>query len=136
MEFLGIIIDTVAMEVTLPHEKLEKTKLALGNLLLKKKVTLKELQSVLGLLNFACYVVSPGRAFMRRLTDLPLGLSKPHHHRRLNSEAKAHIQAWISFLQTFNGKSLILVDRWLTTASLSFYTDASNIGFGCIFGKK
>jgi len=31
-----------------------------------KKVTLREIQSVIGLLNFACQVIAPGRAFCSR----------------------------------------------------------------------
>ena len=136
IEFLGITINTLEMEVTLPADKVEKTITALESLLVKEKVTLKVLQSVLGLLNFACYVVSPGRAFMRRLTNLTMGLSKKGHHKRLTLEAKADINAWLTFLKEFNGKSIILEDRWFTAVSLSFYTDASNAGYSCIFGRK
>ena len=45
----------------------------------RKKVTLKELQSLIGLLNFACAVVKTGRAFLRRLIDLTIGLRSPGH---------------------------------------------------------
>ena len=46
----------------------------ISEFLQRKKVTLKEVQSRTGLLNFACSVVRPGRAFLRRLSDL-LGYS-------------------------------------------------------------
>ena len=73
---------------------------------------------------------------MRRIIDLTIGLKKPFHHRRLTLEAKADMQSWLTFLNSFNGKCLILDDRWVTTITLSLYTDASNLGFGCIFGNK
>ena len=44
-----------------------------------KKVTLKEVQSLNGLLNFACSVIRPGRAFLRRLIDLTVGVCLPNH---------------------------------------------------------
>jgi hypothetical protein len=51
------------MEGRLPQDKI-------GNL----KVQLKELQSLIGLLNFACSVIVPGWAFLRRLIYLTKGV--------------------------------------------------------------
>jgi hypothetical protein len=84
-----------------------------------KKSRLRELQSLIGILNFACSVVPPGRAFLRRLIDLTIGLSKPHHHRRLNKETRLDIQAWLIFVESFNGKCLFLSDRWGTSEQLT-----------------
>jgi hypothetical protein len=39
----------------------------------KRSITLRELQSLLGLLNFACSVIIPARAFLRRLFGLTIG---------------------------------------------------------------
>ena len=44
------------------------------------KVTLKEVQSLIGLLNFAFSVVRPSRAFLRRLIDLALGIRSPEQN--------------------------------------------------------
>jgi len=96
----------------------------------RKKCSLQELQSIIGLLNFACAVVAPGRAFLRRLIDLTIGLKKPHHMRRLTLEARADIQAWSVFIENFNGKALIMDNVWTSSPSLHLYTDSSNTGFG------
>ena len=77
--FLGIEIDTQAMEMRLPLEKLDKIKQSLDSMKYKRKIRLRELQSLIGLLNFACLVVVPGRTFVRRLIDLTKGLSNPNH---------------------------------------------------------
>jgi hypothetical protein len=58
-------------------EKIVKTKVALENAHRKKKITLRSLQSLIGLLNFACIVICPGRAFLRKLIDLTLNVSNP-----------------------------------------------------------
>lgn len=136
ISFVGIELDSVLMEKRLPQEKLEKIRAALSLFSRKKKATLKELQSVIGLLNFACAVVVPGRAFLRRIIDLTVGLRKSHHHKRLTKESRADFQAWSEFLEHFNGKSLFLTDHWITTPSLDLFTDASNIGFGGFLAKK
>jgi hypothetical protein len=57
------------MECRLPSDKIQKTNNLLYKVQHKKKISLRKLQSLIGLLNFACLVVCPGRAFLRRLID-------------------------------------------------------------------
>ncbi|CAG2191357.1 unnamed protein product [Mytilus edulis] len=79
LTFLGIEFDTLKMEMRLPGEKLTNLKQTLQLFLHSKKVTLRQLQSLIGLLNFACQVIAPGRAFCRRLIDATCNIRKPHH---------------------------------------------------------
>lgn len=123
------------MEKRLPSDKLKKIKNQLDNFLKRKKVTLQELQSLIGLLSFACSVVTHGRLFLRRLIDLTIGLKQPHYKRKLTCEAKADLTAWSVFIRDFNGKSLFLPDRWETSESLSLYTDSSGVDFGGYLGN-
>lgn len=46
----------------------------------------QEIQSLMGLLIFACMAVVPGRAFLCRLIDLTTGVQKPHFLIRLPKE--------------------------------------------------
>ena len=86
------------------------------------------------MLNFTCSVVIPGRAFSRRLYDLAIGVSKPHHLIRLTKEMKADLTIWQEFLLKFNGCSFFLEDRWRCSQHLRLFTDASgSLGFGAIF---
>ncbi|XP_053387994.1 uncharacterized protein LOC128551264 [Mercenaria mercenaria] len=130
MSFVGIELDSVRMEKRLPEDKVHKLRDTLHSIKVRKRVSLKELQSLIGLLNFACSVVTPGRAFLRRLIDLTVGVKKSHHKIRLNTEARADLAAWSIFVDGFNGISLMLPDRWESSQSLQLFTDASNIGFG------
>ena len=57
IEFLGITLDAEQMEARLPQDKLAKGRALLEEFLTKEKVTLRELQSLIGVLNFACTVV-------------------------------------------------------------------------------
>ena len=82
LTFAGIELDCSMNEARLPQEKVEKCLLAIHSLLGRKKVTLKELQSLIGLLNFACSVVTPGRVFLRRLVNLTIGIKQSHHFKR------------------------------------------------------
>ncbi|XP_021367155.1 uncharacterized protein LOC110459297 [Mizuhopecten yessoensis] len=136
LTFLGIELDSSKMEARLPMDKIIKMRQLLDQFSRRRKVTLRELQSLIGLLNFACKVISPGRTFLRRLINLTCGLQKPHHHVRLSREARADIAAWKVFIDSFNGVSMFLDDRWVTTPQLQFFTDASNRGFGAIFNTS
>ena len=103
----------------------------------KKKATLLELQSVIGLLNFACRVIIPGRAFLRRLIDLTKGLSKPRHHVRLNSDARRDLRAWLYFLQHYNGISILRKQIWVQSDNIRLYSDAaSTAGYAAILGGR
>lgn len=64
----------------------------------KRSITLRELQSLLGLLNFACSVIIPARAFLRRLFGLTIGHTCPHYRITLNSEARQDLKLWLDFI--------------------------------------
>ena len=93
LKFLGLMVDTVAMEVRMPEKKctdlLAEIRVILKG---KKKVTLRELQSLIGKLNFACRAVVPGRPFCRRIIDATCGVSKPHHRIRVTKAMQADLQ--------------------------------------------
>lgn len=94
---MGLELDTLNFEIRLPQDKLTQLKLEIQKFKAKRSATLMELQSLIGMLNFACSVVPPGRTFLRRLIDLTIGLKKPYHHRRLNLQAQADLHAWGCF---------------------------------------
>jgi hypothetical protein len=107
----GFEVDSGAMLTRLPEDKVTKIVNALNNFCRRKKVTLKELQSLLGLLNFATAVVVPGRTFLRRLYDLTIGIEKAHYKIRLNQNARADLTMWLQFMTSFNGKCMFLSDK-------------------------
>ena len=135
LQFAGITLDSVKQEARLPDEKLQKCRMLLHAFYRRRKVSLKELQSLLGLLNFTCAVVVPGRAFLRRMIDLTRGAKRPHHRIRITKEAKHDIKVWLNFLDEFNGKAFFLDDKWETSCSMKLFTDAAGSkGYGAIFG--
>ena len=83
----GVEVDTDLMEVRLPKDKLQELIPLVASCAKKKKLSVRALQSLVGKLNFACRVVVPGRAFLRRLHNLLRGRTKKHHLIRINKEA-------------------------------------------------
>jgi hypothetical protein len=139
LTFLGIEFDTLAMELRLPNEKLVELKHTLELFVQSKKVTLRQLQSLIGLLNFACQVVSPGRAFCRRLIDATCNIRKPHHKIRVTKSMREDIKVWLNFLSEYNGVTVITDNAWASNETLELFTDSAggqNRGFGIYFQGK
>lgn len=133
----GIEIDSMALVCRLPDLKLDKMRECLRLAKRKRTMTLKDLQSLIGLLNFACLVVVPGRTFLRRLIDLTCGISQPHHHIHLNCDARADLDMWSHFLENYNGKSVLLPEIWSSSDKELLFTDASgSLGFAAVLGSK
>lgn len=131
---MGLELDSIHMEARLPLDKLTKLRQALSDQTKRRQITLKALQKRLGLLNFCCSVVTPGRCFLRRLTDLTRKVNNPNHYITLNKENRKDLKAWEIFTEHFNGRNLLLNGRWTTDQQLHIFTDASgSIGFGAIF---
>ena len=136
LQFAGVTLDTTDMEARLPEFKLQKCRELSTDFHKRRKVTLRELQSLTGLLNFTCSVVLPGRAFLRRLFDLTKGVGCPHHRIRLTKACRKDMSVWLNFLENFIGRTFFLDEKWLSRAPLKLYTDAAGSkGYGAFFGR-
>lgn len=65
LTFTGIELDTIRCESPLLEDELLWCQHWIAAFLRRKKETLKELKSLIGVLNFACSVVVPGRSFFK-----------------------------------------------------------------------
>ena len=90
------------------------------------------MQTLAGLLNFACSVIDPGGAFLRRHIDLTIDrhpitvtLYSP------KKKVKADLRVWNDFFDENNDKSFFLEDFWYTSEPLHLYTR-----FWCSFLKS
>ena len=98
LEFLGIEIDTIAMELRLPQDKLTRLRTLIGEWCLRKACQKKDLQRLVGHLCHACKVVRPGRRFLRGMFSLLSGSRRSHHYIRLNRQFRADLEWWNVFL--------------------------------------
>ena len=138
--FLGLLLDTINQLVCVPTEKIDKAKTMISKLLDKKsnKVTVEQLQSITGFLNFLGKAVVPGRAFTRRLYNISENAEaknmKAHHHVPLTAEMKMDLQMWLIFLEkpSVYARPFMDLDNSIDSTDVDFYTDASaNPGLGC-----
>ena len=126
LTFLGIQIDTVIGQLSLPPEKLIRIRSMVEAWGTRRSCTRKELECFLGHLSHAATVIRPGRIFLRHLFSLLTTTSNPHHFVRLNSIAKADIYWWQCLLHHWNGYSFFPLPQ----PTDDVYSDASG-SFGC-----
>ena len=135
LTFLGIELDASAMTAALPSDKLTRYRTALQHATAVPSMSLTDLKSVIGKLQFATSVVNGGRPFLRRLYNLTIGV--PRHGRiYLGSGARADLETWRVFLNCFNGKSIVRDHPSCCSLSLNLYSDASTLAFGGTYGRS
>jgi len=64
LTFLGILVDTTAMQLRLPPQKLERVRDPAKAWMVKKSCTRRELESLIGHLAHAATIIQPGRIFL------------------------------------------------------------------------
>ena len=132
--FLGILLDSVTQELSLPAVKLQEFLSFIHDWCMRRKCTKRQLLSLVGKLLFAARVVPAGRFFLRRLVELSCTVHQLHHHIYLNEEARADIAWWRDFLPHWNGRAMFLDSNWSSSQSLDLFTDASGLhGYGAYF---
>lgn len=139
LTFLGIELDTVAMEARLAAPRLAELRALLVVWSGRTECTVTQLQSLLGKLNFACQVVRAGRAWLRRLITLLKQMdarSDRSVQHRLTAEAKRDIAWWGRFLTEWNGVSLLYDRDWSSAIKLELWTDACGTGYGAAYGAR
>ena len=70
IQFIGIELDSVALEIRLPEDKLLRLRALLQDWKGRKAGKKRDLLSLIGTFNHAAKVVQQGRSFLRRLIDL------------------------------------------------------------------
>ncbi|KAM4023858.1 uncharacterized protein ACNLHF_024804 [Anomaloglossus baeobatrachus] len=136
LTFLGIELDSVQMVFRLPPDKISKLLGLVKGFLAVSKVTLKQMQSLLGMLVFACRVMPMGRVFSWRLSLATRGVSRPEHRIRVTRAMKADLEIWRVFLESYNGRTCWQAEE-VSNKELALFTDAAgSTGFGAILGKE
>ncbi|XP_076089881.1 uncharacterized protein LOC143061586 [Mytilus galloprovincialis] len=137
LEYLGIILDTINMQARLPLDKVERITQFISFVLDKKSCTRRELEQLLGHLNFATRVILPGRAFVTYLYRLMCSVKESHHYVYLNKECKSDLTMCLQCLSTWNGINMFYESHLTSAADMHLFTDASStIGFGGFYQGK
>ena len=128
MEFLGLTINSIDMTIQIPEKKLKELLTQIKEVAYSKKVTLKTLQSLCGILSFCTRAMPAGRAFSMATSKA----KKTHHLIRVTKEMFNDFMIWKMFIENFNGTFFKLDDIWVSNFDLQLYTDsAGGVGKVC-----
>ena len=141
LTFLGIQLDTVAMRASLPAPKLAELLQITSDWGKKSHCCVRDLQSLVGSLSFACQVVRPGRFFLRRIIEFMVAIMHKVEHRVKQQQAipaavREDIAWWQEFLPQWNGHSLLYEVEWVSAKKLELFSDACGSGYGAHFGRQ
>ena len=127
MVFLGVLFNTLSMTVEVTPQRLVEIKTLIEQWLEKESATIKEIQSLLGKLNFVAACVRPSRIFVSRLLNW---LRSIYHSSNIihliPDEVRKDLEWWHRFLPLYNGISLMEYDEW----SVVFSSDSCLTGCG------
>jgi Reverse transcriptase (RNA-dependent DNA polymerase) len=134
VDFLGLEIDTMAMEARLPPDKHQRALSIVTDVLQMRSISFHTLEKLLGFLSFCCAVIPLGRPFLRQIFNLLNRKTYNFAHIRISKAAKRDLHWWTVLLHQWNGVAVI---HSLPRPVITIYTDASGTkGIGGIWGNK
>ena len=131
LEFLGFIVNTVSMELTLPPKKLKKIRAESRKMLGEaEQVSARALSRLIGKMNATNQVIPPAPLFYRNLQmDLTAALRLADQDYKmtfsLSPDSKEELTWWDDQIVGWNGKSMLSTEPEFVIES-----DASNQGWG------
>ena len=151
--FLGILLDGSRFLLSIPLEKQRKALNLLQEITSKKRVTIKQLQTLTGYLNFLSKARVSGRTFTRRIYNKFAVLEinkktgrklKPYHHVVVDQELRFDCEVWKIFLQNFTSQAVCrptidIRKETYPAEQVNFFSDASaneKLGMGAVFNSK
>ena len=134
LEFLGITFDSNTMTMEISDKKVEEIKTELSTWLYKTAAKCREVESLVGKLQFVAKCIRSGRIFLGRLIRWIRDMNREIRY-TIPIEAHKDIAWWSRFIQEFNGVALLWLAKEPSTDKI-LQTDACLKGFGGICGSS
>ena len=137
LKFLGYTINSQNMSVRPTEDKKSKVKERVNNLLKQRRPKIREVASVLGLLNDICKATKFGLAYVKNLEIQKIqalkvvGKKQFEGKMSISKKSTADLKWWINNIDSAN--KVVTV----SPPDLTLTTDASSLGWGAVFeGQK
>ena len=134
LEFLGVTFDSATMTMEILQQKMEDIKKEIGTWLLRHSARRKEVESLVGKLQFLAKCIRAGRIFLSRLINWIRGMNWGQEY-SIPLEARKDIAWWGRCAQEFNGVSLIWLHKEPAMDNV-IATDACLVGYGGVCGNQ
>ena len=133
--YLGFIINTIRMIVTLTDEKKTDLKEKLENLLERETLAIREVASVVGHMVASFPASAFGPLYYRnierdKIIALKISNGDFDKHMRLSKQVRSDIYWWLENIDT------MFAPIHLPPITSTIYTDSSDIGWGVVFENK
>ena len=112
MIFVGVLFDTESLTLLVTHERLQEITNSVNSWLQYQTAALKQLQSLIGKLNFVAHCVKPARIFISRLLNWLRKMQNSENAQILPDEIRKDLEWWRIFLPRFNGVSIMDLEEW------------------------
>ena len=128
LEFLGVTFDSMSMTMEISEQKVKEIQMELNTWLFKDTATRREVESLVGKLQFMAKCIQAGRIFLSRLIQWIRQMDRAHTY-SIPQEARKDIAWWARCSQQFNGTSLVWLHKnpWVDSI---IATDACLVGYG------
>ncbi len=131
IKFLGINLDSVKFQASLPKEKIDRIILVASTLSDNSNCSKRELLSLLGYLNFAMRIIPQGRPFISHLLSPASSVYTLEDRISINQACHDELSLWITFLKQWNGLSFFYNNLISSPVDIQLFTDAApSVGFG------
>ena len=133
---LGLIVDTVKMQMEVPDDKLVRIK-QMAKMLLSaacggaRKVLKRQVAVFAGLCNSVGLALPPVRFFLRSLFDSMKKVVAYDQKVRLSHQAVRDLKWWVQLPRRWNGRAMIH-----PSARVSLISDASDLGWACLYNNE
>ncbi len=133
-EFLGFVLDVEKKELRISTQRMGDMLEELHTWLTRPTASKKDLQHIVGKLQFASKVVRDGKHFMRRLIDLSKVPRFQYSKVAITFQAREDIKWWVRCLASHNGVAMFPIPFDATTCHI-ILTDASDLAIAAVYGS-
>ncbi len=131
IEFLGINLDSVKFQASLPKEKIDRIILVASSFAEGHNCSKRDLLSLLSHFNFAMRIIPQGRPFISHLLALASSVHALDDQIIINQACRNEISLWITLLKQWNGLTFFTAIWSFSPMTFNCLPDAApSVGFG------